>query len=869
MRDQCRRHLRDLEEGGTRGLSFDVELADRAIKFFPAVLRLNGGQFEGQPFKLEPSQAFIVGSLFGWVRADGTRRFRLAYIEAGKGCGKSPMVAGIGIYGLVADNESRAEVYAAAPLALDTMVPTPDGWTTQGELKVGDKVFDQNGKPCKVTYLSPILYDRECFEIEFSDGTKVVSDANHRWLTEDTRGQKPGMYPSTVVTTAEIAETLRTVTGHVRHRIPVAPALKTKTAKLPIDPYTLGVWLGDGASDHGAICFHKDDRTHITAIESAGYIVTEMKPQNNTRYVTVRGLRTQLGKLGLLNDKHVPEIYLRASMGQRLALLRGLMDTDGGCGKSGECRFSNKNKRLAEAVYELVVGLGIRASMHPVYVEYKGERREYFAVSFKAPKSMPVFLLERKRERQIDRVSTHATHRYIEHVRPCESVPVRCIEVNSPDHLYLITRAHIATHNTKKDQAMILFRDAVSMVQQSPALTKRLKMSGRDDKIWNIFDGLTGSFFRPISSDDGQSGPRPHIGLIDELHEHRTPMVMNMMLAGRKWRRQPLIIAITNSGFDRHSVCWEYRQKGIKVASGAEPDDTYFPYICSLDEGDKPFEDEHCWIKANPLLGQTITKDYLRDVIMQARGMPSVESTVLRLNFCQWTESSNPFISYQVWKDSEQSFKIDRFKGMDAIGAFDLSSTTDLTAFVLAFLKDKIIYLLPMFWIPADNLAKREQRDGVPYQAWVRDGHILTTPGPAIDKDFVVQNIAKILKDNQITLTKAPYDRWRIDTMQAALSRFGLSWPLEPFGQGFASMSSALDSLEVAILEGSLKHPGNPVMDWNAANAVVTSDAAGNRKLDKAKATGRIDGIVAACMAVGTLMANKPEEKPEYKMFFV
>jgi len=430
-------------------------------------------------------------------------------------------------------------------------------------------------------------------------------------------------------------------------------------------------------------------------------------------------------------------------------------------------------------------------------------------------------------------------------------------------------RAEVFAAATKKDQAMILFRDAVAMVQQAPALTKRLKTSGRDDKIWNIYDSHSGSFFRPISSDDGQSGPRPHIGLIDELHEHRTPNVINMMLAGRKWRRQPLIIAITNSGFDRHSVCWEYRQKGIKVASGAEMDDTYFTYICSLDEGENPFENEDCWIKANPLLGVTITKEYLRDVVNQARGMPSVESNVLRLNFCQWTEASNPFISFHVWEEAKDSFTIDKFKGMTAVGAFDLSSTTDLTAFVMAFMKDKQIYLHPMFWIPADHLAKREQRDGVPYQAWVRDGHIFTTPGPAIDKDFVVQQVAKLLKDNQITLLKVPYDRWRIDTIQAALSRFGLDWPLEPFGQGFASMSGALDSFEVAILEGTLKHPGNPVLDWNAANAIATSDAAGNRKLDKAKATGRIDGIVAACMAVGTLISNKPAEKPQYKMFFV
>jgi phage terminase large subunit-like protein len=535
VRNACSRHLRDLADGGERGLKFDSKRARHVLQFFPKVLRLAGGQFEGKPFKLQPSQAFIVGSLFGWVRRDGTRRFRVAYLEIAKGNGKTPLGAAVGLYGLVADGEPRAEVYAAA---------------------------------------------------------------------------------------------------------------------------------------------------------------------------------------------------------------------------------------------------------------------------------------------------------------------------------------------TKRDQAMVLFRDAVAMVDQSPALQRRLKKSGSDEKIWNLFDEKTNSFFRPITADDGQSGPRPHIGLVDELHEHKTATVMGMMAAGRKWRRQPLILAITNSGTDRKSVCWEYHEKGVKVVAGIEQDDTLFAYICALDDGEDPFEDEACWIKANPLMGKIITKQYLRDEVTAARGMPSKAALVRRLNFCQWVEAHNPFISYDAWVAARADYTLEKFRGMSAIGAFDLSATTDLTAFVLLFVINGIHWLWPMFWIPAAATAERVKRDGVPYDQWAKAGHVFTTPGPAIDKDFVVKNVADLLGKYDITLSKAPYDRYRIDTLTAACGRMGVSWPLEPFGQGFVSMGQAVDAFEVALVSGTLRHPGNPCFDWNAANAVAVSDAAGNRKVDKARATGRIDSIVAALMAFGVLsVPAKP--KPLFQAFSI
>ncbi len=535
VRAACARHLRDLEHGHKRGLKFDLNRAQHALQFFPKVLRLAGGQFEGKPFKLQPSQAFIVGSLFGWTRKDGTRRFRIAYIEEGKGNGKSPLAAGIGLYGMVSDGEPRAEIYAAA---------------------------------------------------------------------------------------------------------------------------------------------------------------------------------------------------------------------------------------------------------------------------------------------------------------------------------------------TKKDQAMVLFRDAVAMVDQSPALARRLTKSGRDDKVWNLFDEKSNSFFRPISADDGQSGPRPHIGLVDELHEHKSATVMGMMSAGRKWRRQPLIVAITNSGTDKKSVAWEYHQKGIKVASGIEEDDTLFVYIAALDKKDDPLIDESCWIKANPLLGKLITVQYLRDEVNTARGMPSKEALVRRLNFCQWVEAHNPFIPYEAWVAASREYGLAKFAGMTAIAGFDLSATTDLTACVLLFQIEGLYWFWPMFWIPADGLAARVKKDGAPYDNWVRDGHVFTTPGKAIDKDHVVRKVAEELGTHNITLLKAPFDRHRIDVLQAACDREGVSWPLEPFGQGFVSMGSAVDSFETALVSGTLRHPGNPCFDRNAANAVTVSDPAGNRKINKANAVSRVDGLVAALMTMGVMNAPA-KQPPKFQAFSV
>ena len=530
VRAACKRHLDDLVSGPERGLTFDKDLAARAIGYYRDVLRLNGGEYEGLPYELLDWQAFIIGSLFGWLSQDGHRRFRSAYIETGKGSGKSPLAAGVGLYGLTADNEPRAECYAAA---------------------------------------------------------------------------------------------------------------------------------------------------------------------------------------------------------------------------------------------------------------------------------------------------------------------------------------------TKKDQAMILFRDAVAMVDQSPDLRRRLTKSGTGEKTWNLAYLQTASFFRPISSDDGQSGPRPHIVLVDEVHEHRDNSQIEKLRAGTKSRRQAMIFMITNSGSSQHGPAWQYHEYGRQVAAGQMRDDSFFAYICALDETDDPITDEKCWPKANPSLRHGIPGlKYLREQVHEARGMPAKEAMVRRLNFCQWTQAENPWISADVWMGAQRDYDWRDFAGRRAWAGLDLGSTTDLTGLVLWIEpkeENEPWRLAAIPWLPDEDLLRKEETDRVPYLAWKAAGHLETTPGRAISKLAILKRLVQL--QAMFELQCVAYDRWRIEDLKQLAEDEAIPLPeMIPFGQGYKEMSPALEHFETALLNGQVVHNGNPVLTWCAANAITVSDDAENRKLSKDKATGRIDLMVAAVMGAGVALQKRETE---------
>lgn len=361
-------------------------------------------------------------------------------------------------------------------LDLFTMIPTPTGWTTMGELQVGDQVLDENGKPCTVTGTYEVP-NGSSWRLNFSDGTYIDCCLDHLWVTwsEDERkaygrawktktvNSIPENWPQwrtergtgpQIRRTEEIIGTLkaRGGTGGRNHSIPVTGALDLPEADLPIDPYTLGAWLGDGTSTGGAITVGPGDEQVLAEIQKAGYIVNEWESQrkeSGTSAYHVRDLRTQLRLAGLLGNKHVPAPYLRASAAQRLALLQGLMDTDGGFSSSQQVLFRNTREPLADAVLELARSLGQKP------VKTKGPAKlngvvvgTQYAVTWTP--TMQVFRLARKAAKWDRSVLTGARncHRYITGAEKIPDRPMRCIRVDSPNAMYLAGEAMIPTHNT-------------------------------------------------------------------------------------------------------------------------------------------------------------------------------------------------------------------------------------------------------------------------------------------------------------------------------------------------------------------------------------------------------------------------------------
>jgi hypothetical protein len=353
-------------------------------------------------------------------------------------------------------------------LALDTPIPTPTGWTTMRWLRPGDQVFDEQGQPCTVVAATDVQHGRTCYEVVFSDGNVIIADAEHRWLTStrearlserkyQARRARPVAHDQmgrrvlpTVVTTEQIQATLTANPAggrpYANHSIPLTKPLQYPASDLSVDPYVLGAWLGDGRTRDAEIT--TADPEILAEIKAAGYEVTAAETGKPLQYRIGSGCAVALRALGVLGDKHIPRDYLHGSPVQRLALLQGLMDTDGTVGKGGSCEFSVTKRILAEQTLELVVGLGIKAKLRTRPVRWKGkdcgiDYRIHFTTE------VPVFRLPRKllRQKQAAGRSTQR-QRYIVDVRPVPSVPVRCIQVNSLSRLYLAGRGCISTHNS-------------------------------------------------------------------------------------------------------------------------------------------------------------------------------------------------------------------------------------------------------------------------------------------------------------------------------------------------------------------------------------------------------------------------------------
>ncbi|HEY2916878.1 MAG TPA: dCTP deaminase [Candidatus Limnocylindrales bacterium] len=362
-------------------------------------------------------------------------------------------------------------------LALDTPIPTPQGWTTMGRLQPGDFVFDETGAPTRIVAATPPLIGRPCQELLFSDGQRIVADESHQWVTVDKNGRRHGRQRLQVRTTLDIARSIR-VRGEMNHHVPLAGAVQYPArVDLPIEPYTLGAWLGDGTTtkaeitnvDLGVLEQISGDGFTVRPVGYAPHLyriggVGQTRDSSNGRYSRNGSLSSRLRAMGEFDGKHIPRPYLEAGIAQREALLQGLMDTDGYVDDvAGRCEFTNTNEGLADGVVELAASLGFRPTKTVGRATLNGvDHGPKFRVKFTPDR--PVFRLGRKLARQ--KASSAAFHRFraIDAVRPVSSVPVRCIEVESPHGVFLASRSFIPTHNSSLGRLGLLIHSTAGYV---------------------------------------------------------------------------------------------------------------------------------------------------------------------------------------------------------------------------------------------------------------------------------------------------------------------------------------------------------------------------------------------------------------------
>jgi len=419
------------------------------------------------------------------------------------------------------------------------------------------------------------------------------------------------------------------------------------------------------------------------------------------------------------------------------------------------------------------------------------------------------------------------------------------------------TRGQVFSAAADREQAAIIFRECEAIIDATTWMMARSNVQ-RFHKI--IEDLETGTIYKALSADARtKHGLAASCVIYDELAQAPNRELYDVLQTSQGTRDEPLMLTISTQSSDPNHIMSELVDYAEKIATGALQDPTFVGHVYTVPMDADPWQEMN-WYLANPALGAFRSLEEMRISASRAQRIPAQEATFRALYLNQRVDADQRFLSSLDWDACAAKFDPESLRGRPCYGGLDLSSTTDLTALVLFFPEDAGAVMC-WFWVPADNIGEREDRDRVPYRVWKRDGFIETTPGKAIDKRAIARRLAEVV--SAFDVRAIAYDRWGIKELRRALEDEGISVPLTEWGQGFKDMSPSVAALETAVLRRELQHAGNPVLRWNISNCVVTLDAAGGRKLDKAKSVDRIDGAVALAMAQGLHAQRAGEMKFE------
>lgn len=405
-------------------------------------------------------------------------------------------------------------------------------------------------------------------------------------------------------------------------------------------------------------------------------------------------------------------------------------------------------------------------------------------------------------------------------------------------------------------QAHIIFDIAKGMIHQNPDLSARCR-------AWQY--SITpkrkeNSFYKVISAEaKTKYGFNAHGIIVDEFFVQPNRELWDALTTSTGSRRQPLTIAITTSGFDKETICYEIHEYAVKVKNGIIKDDSFLPVLYSAEMEDDIYSIK-VWKKANPGFGSIVKEEYIREQVNKIKNQPSFESTFRRLHLNQWVGTAETWIPDDIWMSCSGK---PEFKG-PCYGGVDLSTVGDISAYVLFWPETNSIkcYL----FVPEESVHDRSRREGINYDTWTKQGHLIATPGNVIDYDYILK--AMIESREMYDVRGIGFDRYLIQDLANKFSQADVNletWPLVPVGQGYVSMSEPTKSIERMAHGGEMRHGGNPVLRWMCSNVQIESDAAGNIKMSKKRSREKIDGMVALAMAISSWGGQEPEFRSRYE----
>ena len=856
---------------------YDTTNADIRIAFIENCVRLTKSPFYGQPMVLMLFQKAFISALYGFKMNNGDDRFKKAIF-------------------LIARKNGKA-------LDLETRIPTPDGDKKMRDIKKGDYVFDENGKPTRVLATSEIFKDHVCYKVTFEDGEEIVCDEGHKWTVQTKGTRRRAIYVpisdrgsrakhNLDEFACETLQTFEMVKNFKRerrdgkgveykYRVPIPKAIEYPKKEL-FSPYMLGLWLGDGDKKDNRITTSKDDLpTLVGEIIKEGFEIVSIKEFSGrleVRFGLPEGekhVRNYLRDMGVWKNKHIPEEYFFGSIEQRADLLCGLMDTDGTVSKAGQCSFTQKSERVTKDFGRLLASLGIKYTVRKKIAKCNEKECEAFETQFWTDKSFPCFRYQRKIDRLKEKLAPRMNYKSIINIERVLSREVKCIKVDNPRGLFLCGERNTVTHNSELCSALglaefILGNDGSDIVCSSNDDTQASILYDAIDLMRQMIDPKdldtkrnqrfilnkvsNTKIFKMSERTRNKEGRNIDFAFQDESHELRSNTIPKAIEQSQSLKKNPKFVNLTTEGFVVDGYLDEELKAARKIIKGEDDGvsaSRVLPWLYTQDSEIEIFQNPKSWAKSNPTLGVVKRVDYLEEQVDLAKKSKADRIFVLSKDFNMKQNGVEAWLNIEDFTYSAK-YDLEDLRGGYCLGHVDLAETTDLCCAKALVMKpnDPTKYIISQYFIPQSKLDPEndDHNAGAHYKEWAEQGYITICEGNDIDLTIVADWFFTLQKKHGIALFKCGYDQRFAKDWLRRMEEY--NWTkqygdVEMILQDAKTLNNAIRLVETDLKTQLINYNENPVDRWCFKNSSLKINDFRQALIIKTENAKKIDGSVA------------------------